>query len=179
LTAHIPGNTAECGVFAGASSHLICCANEGTGKVHHVFDSFEGLSKPGESDGEHWQGGDLAFPLQKVRANLGAFDKVELHKGWIPERFPDVADQRFSFVHIDVDLKQPTLQSVEFFYPRLNEGGILICDDYGFATCPGATTAVDGFLGDKTEKMIRLPGGAGFLIKGQVTAAAMRCDSTG
>jgi O-methyltransferase len=177
LTEHIPGNTAECGVFAGASSLLICCANEGTEKQHHVFDSFEGLSTPGGGDGVHWQGGDLAFPLEKLRASLAGFEKVELHKGWIPERFPDVADQRFSFVHIDVDLEAPTLQSVEFFYPRMNDGGILICDDYGFETCPGATTAVDGFLKDKPEKMVRLPGGAGFLIKGRRTTDRMRSES--
>ena len=141
LTRRVPGDTAECGSFTGASSFLICRANEGTEKVHHVFDSFEGLSKPGSGDGEHWKDGDLAVPLEEVRTNLSEFERVELHKGWIPDRFPDVADRQFSFVHIDVDLEEPTTGSIRFFYPLLNPGGILICDDYGFGTCPGSSAA--------------------------------------
>jgi hypothetical protein len=49
-------------------------------------------------------------------------------------------------------------------------GGIFVCDDYGFLTCPGATKAMDEFLLTKREKMISLPGGGGFFIKGCVTA---------
>src|SRR5882724_8547169 len=45
LVAHIPGDTAECGVFRGATLYLICSANEESqagDKTHHLFDSFEG-----------------------------------------------------------------------------------------------------------------------------------------
>ncbi len=58
------------------------------------------------------------------------------------------------------------MDSIEFFYERLSQGGILICDDYGFSTCPGATQAIDEFLEDKLEKMIMLPDCGGFIIKG-------------
>ena len=40
------GDTAECGVFQGASSYLICRQIRNSQKQHHVFDSFEGLSAP-------------------------------------------------------------------------------------------------------------------------------------
>src|SRR5688572_31529904 len=42
----------------------------------------------------------------------------------------------------DVDVYQPTRDSLEYFYPRLVTGGILVCDDYGW---PGARKAVDDF----------------------------------
>jgi hypothetical protein len=87
-------------------------------------------------------------------------------EGWIPERFPEVADRRFAFVHIDVDLEQPTRDSIEFFYPRMNKGGIILCDDYGFTTCPGATSTIDAYLLDKPEKMLSMCCGGGFLIAG-------------
>ncbi len=48
----------------------------------------------------------------------------------------------------------------------MNVGGVIICDDYGFATCPGATKAIDEYLRDKPEKMVMLSDGGGFLIKG-------------
>src|SRR3546814_18078419 len=46
----VPGDTVECGVFRGAGSHMILSANQGCGKAHHVFDSFEGLSEPQAAD---------------------------------------------------------------------------------------------------------------------------------
>jgi O-methyltransferase len=67
-------------------------------------------------------------------------------------------------VHIDVDIYEPTRDSMAFFYPRLNDGGIIICDDYGFKSYPGATKAVDEFLRDKPEKMVALNDGGGFMI---------------
>ena len=95
-------------------------------------------------------------------------------KGWIPERFPDVEDRKFSFLHIDIDLYEPTRDSVAFFYPRMSDGGIILCDDYGSTFCSGATKAIDEYLADKPEKMISLSGGGGFLIKGCPTAMPYR-----
>jgi hypothetical protein len=167
----VPGDTAECGVFQGAGSWLICAATQGSKRKHHLFDSFEGLSTPDTADGAYWTKGDLTAGEDLVRSNLQAFaERIEFHKGWIPTAFPDVADRAFAFVHIDVDLHQPTLDSLEFFYPRLSPGAVLICDDYQSSLCPGATAAVDSFLSDKPEKMIPLDAGGGFFIKGTVTA---------
>ena len=135
------------------------------------------MSEPGPADGTHWSRGDLAAGEEVVRLNLERFaERLRFHPGWIPERFADVADRSFAFVHVDVDLRQPTLDSLEFFYPRLSPGGILLCDDYGCTTCPGATAAIDAFLQDKPEKMIALDAGGGFIIKGTTTAPESKAD---
>jgi hypothetical protein len=165
LIEDLPGDTAECGVLSGISSFLICEHNAGRGKKHHVFDSFEGLSEPLEQDGQHWKKGDFRIGEEIVRNNLRNFDCVVYHKGFIPERFKDVRDGSFSFVHVDVDLFQPTKDSLSFFYDRMAPGGIILCDDYGFTTCPGATKAMDAFFSDKREKIIKLPTGQAFIIK--------------
>jgi O-methyltransferase len=173
LIADVPGDTAECGVFQGAGSYLIARSagiHPQHARTHFVFDSFQGLSAPALPDGSYWQTGDLACGLDRVKANLQTVNNVSWHQGWIPERFPDVAGRKFSFVHIDVDLYEPTRDSIQFFYPRMSTGGIIVCDDYGFTTCPGAIKAVDEFLADKPEKMISLPSGGGFLVKDCKTA---------
>jgi O-methyltransferase len=172
LTESVAGDTAECGVFQGASSYLICANNAQIGviqKTHHVFDSFEGLSDPGPSDGVHWTRGDMQCGISEVNKALDGFDVV-LHAGWIPDRFAEVADRKFSFVHIDVDLAKPTLESLAFFYPLMEKGGIILCDDYGFSTCRGATEVIDDYLRSKPEKMLALPDGGGFLIRNTPTA---------
>ncbi len=173
LVKAVPGDTVECGAYKGAGSYLMLGFNETDGgkRTHFIFDSFEGLSTPADVDGDYWHQGDLSTGMQSIRQNLAGFTKVRLCKGWIPDRFGEVEARRFAFVHIDVDLYQPTFESMRFFYPRLNTGGIILCDDYGFTSCPGATRALDEFLADKPEKMISLSGGGGFMIKGCPTAA--------
>lgn len=169
----LDGDTVECGVFEGASSHLICTALQHRGgHRHHVFDSFAGLSEPGPADAPisaqvpAWRAGDLAAPLETVRANLREFPGVVYHPGWIPDRFHEVADRRFSFVHIDVDLHQPTRDALEFFYPRLVRGGMLVCDDYGSLQCAGARRACDEFMATCPERtMIHLPTFQGLVVK--------------
>jgi hypothetical protein len=163
LAKDVPGDTAECGVYLGASSWPIC---EQLGRTHHLFDSFEGVSRPGEKDGDFWSTGALAMPEARALEMLEPFrDRIVVHKGWIPERFPDVAERPFAFVHLDVDLYQPTLDSIAFFYPRMSPGGVIVCDDYGMTTCPGATEAIDEYMADKPEPIVGLDAGGCFIIK--------------
>lgn len=148
------GELAECGCWRGHSAFMLARIVEARGiSAFHVFDSFEGLSEYGEKD----QGGmapanqrladarrrHFAADIEGVQRTLAPFDFVHLYKGWIPERFPAIADRRFKFVHIDVDLYQPYVDSIEFFYPRLFDGGVIVFDDYGSAGFPGARKAVD------------------------------------
>jgi len=160
----VPGDTVECGAFRGAGSYLICKATQSDGcrRTHFIFDSFQGLSEPSAVDGSYWAQGNMCCSLEnfeKPKAN------VSIHPGWIPDRFPDVAERRFSFVHIDVDLEQPTADSVAFFYPRLNAGGIMVFDDHGFDSCPGARKAINDFMAAKIEKVIEDPCGSSFILK--------------
>jgi hypothetical protein len=169
LIEDIPGDTAECGVYQGETSYLICKANWYNKKYrrwHYMFDSFEGISEPHTFDGAYWIKGDLSAEGDSVaKRKLSEFNNIKFFKGWIPDRFHEIENKRFAFAHIDVDLYEPTRDSIAFFYPRVEKGGIIICDDYGFKTCPGATKAINDFLVDKPEKMISLSCGGGFLIK--------------
>lgn len=166
LIDQVPGDTAECGVYEGASSYVICRHHTGSNRLHHGFDSFEGLSKPSRADGDYWRTGDLSVSEALARENLADFSNVRFYKGWIPQTFSEVpATTTFALVHIDVDLYQPTLDSLRFFYPKLNPGAVVICDDYGFITCPGATKACDEFLADKAEKLVHVPTGQAFFVK--------------
>ena len=163
LVGEVPGDTAECGVLFGSSSYLICRALPE--RMHHMFDSFEGMSEPSSEDGNYFKSGGLACNLDVVMRNLKEFPNTTYHKGWIPDKFGDVVDERFAFVHIDVQLYQPTLNSLQFFYPRTNPRGIMVFDDYGFTTCPGARRAIDEFFYEKPENIIELSTGSAFIIK--------------
>jgi len=69
-------------------------------------------------------------------------------------------------VHVDVDLFEPTAARLEFFYPRLVSGGMIVCDDYGFTTCPGARKACDDFCAKTPQQtVIHLTTGQGIIMK--------------
>ncbi len=172
--ANIPGDTVECGVFYGGSSFLICKAVQESvrTRTHHIFDSFEGLSEPTSRDvrqdetAYHWNANDLSVAEDIVRQNLSRFEFIRYYKGWIPERFSEISTRKFSFVHIDVDLYQPTLDSLAFFYDRMVPGGMILCDDYGSTICPGAFDAMNEFFASKPESCpIHLPTGQGLVVK--------------
>jgi len=166
LVDKVPGNTAECGVYRGASSFFICERTKAQGRRHRVFDSFEGLPSIDAVDGSYFRRGAFSVSESVPRQTLADFDFVTFHKGWIPDCFQDIGEERFAFVHIDVDLYKPTLGSLRFFYSRMETGGVILCDDSGLAmSCPGARKAMDEFFADKDEPIIEVPTGQSFVIK--------------
>lgn len=170
---------AECGVWKGHSAYMISkivAENKFSG-TFHIFDSFEGgLSDKVDkdknllrdmSDGEVKTEKEIFSSQQEqVASVLSKFDFIKLYAGWIPARFAEVSNKQFSLVHIDVDLYQPTLDSLEFFWPRLAEGGFIVVDDYGSSQFPGATTATNEFLDkNKPSFFYKVPMGACFIVK--------------
>jgi hypothetical protein len=173
--ADAPGDVCEVGCYRGLSAHLIASTLREMGKQarFHLCDSFEGLSEFSAVDRSDFH--DMDRPekrrkymcsLEIVRQNLREFDFIEYHKGWIPEPFTALVDRRFCFVHLDVDLYQPTRDSFEFFYPRLVTNGVMVFDDYGSVKFPGARQALDECLSRVHDAfLVSLPAGQAFLIK--------------
>lgn len=156
------GAVVECGAYRGHSSYLLCKilkaadpSFDGTG--YHVFDSFEGLSTPIAEDklGAHVKG-MLSAGLDVVQATLKDFPGIRYHRGWIPEIFKTLEEARYRFVHVDVDLVEPTVGAIEYFYPRLVPGGILVCDDYASVKWPGTKGAVDVFCAKTGARKLAL-----------------------
>jgi O-methyltransferase len=167
LVRNVDGDWAECGVFKGSTAYLMGSRLKSFSKHNRIylFDSFQGLSAIDSADaGTFMRETDYHCDQSTVERNLSRFNNYEFMAGWIPSRFPEVSDKVFSFVHIDVDLYHPVKQSLEFFIPRLVDGGIIVMDDYGFDGTPGAFKALNEFeLSDYT--FWKLPYGQAALIK--------------
>jgi hypothetical protein len=112
-----------------------------------------------------WSAGDLSTDETTLRRNLSRYDSIAVLPGWIPKRFDEVEDHQFRVVHIDVDLYEPTRDSLEFFYSRLVQCGVIVMDDYGFATCPGATRAAREFASHHGVGILHLASGQGVIMK--------------
>ena len=92
---------------------------------------------------------DLA-PLVAVKENLKEFAGITYHPGWIPASFTGLPVSSYRFVHVDVDLYDPTLDTLAYFYPRLAPGGLIVSDDYSW---PGARTAINEYCSEQGIKL--------------------------
>jgi hypothetical protein len=147
----VPGELWEMGVYMGGSAGLI--GRLLPEKTLRLFDSFEGVSEPGEKDapsveipieGPMWKG-EWPGDLRRAIINIGRACIV--HKGWIPDTFKEVPlDAKCAFAHVDTDLYQPIKDSLEFILPRLSEGGYIVVDDFDVPRNPGVRTAIEELL---------------------------------
>ena len=159
------GEMMEAGVFQGGTAKMLKILAERAGKELHLFDSFEGMTQTDAKLDRHVTGDFAETSLEGVQRTVGPADFVHFHKGWVPDTFTAVEPKRFSFVHVDLDLYQGVRDTLEFVYPRMPAGGVIVSDDYGFASCPGARRAVDEFFADKPEKPLALLTGQGLIHK--------------
>ena len=168
-TTKIKGAVAEVGVYKGGSAKLICEAKGS--KPLYLFDTFLGtpeVKKIDERPSAVVFAASLrelqTASLEEAQANLRDCQDVYFYKGWFPHSADDrVKNAKFSFVHLDVDGYESTLQSLQFFYSRLTRGGIIISHDYIWI--PGVRKAVDEFFRDKPEPVLELSGTQCLIVK--------------
>lgn len=155
---NIPGTFAELGVYKGDSANLLHLMD--TDREFHLFDTFEGFTQT-DLAGETGKAATYTTKnfadtsLEKVRAGLNS-NKFVFHKGYFPETTSGLENIRFALVNMDADLYNPTKTGLEFFYPRLFPGGIIIVHDYN-PDWPGIMRAVDNFAKTIPEPLIVMP----------------------
>lgn len=154
------GDVAEVGVYKGGTAKLLAeafaCRPD---KTVHLFDTFEGMPRTDPKMDLHHAGDFTDTSLEAVQKQLRDNRNARFYKGFFPETAGPVAGNRFCLVHVDADIYQSVKDCCAFFYPRLEKAGIMIFDDYGFSSCPGARKAVDEFFADKPEFPFYLPSG--------------------
>ena len=163
----LDGTMAEAGVFAGGTARLICEAKGN--RPLRLFDVLETLQGPPDASPETHRTAEVRRRFgtwHATRADvarlLAAYPAVHIHGGVFPDTVTGLGDERFSFVHIDLDLEQGTRDALEFFYPRLVAGGVLIGDDYNDHP---VRRAFDGYFSNRDVTVIALPWGQAIVVK--------------
>ena len=162
LDAAVPGDLAELGVYRGNSAAVLAHYARAAGRELLLFDTFAGF------DRRDFDGVDkkriIEFDdtsLDAVRGFVGT-DRTHFFPGRFPESVPTgLETARFSVVHLDCDLYAPIKAGMEFFFPRLSPGGLMIVHDYANPGWQGVKQAVDEVLAGRPERPILLPDKAG------------------
>lgn len=162
--AHREGAFIEIGTFRGGSAKLI---SEVKGnKKFYICDTFEGLPEGTEADRSVYTPNQYCCSLESVSEFLKDYQNLVYVKGLFPQSAQGVIpeDEKFAFAHIDVDLYEGTLQGIEYLYPRMIPGGVIISHD--FATLTGVRKAMYDFLDNHPEtSLVELPTTQCMIIK--------------
>ncbi|MFC9604196.1 TylF/MycF/NovP-related O-methyltransferase [Streptomyces niveus] len=172
---NIPGDIVECGVWRGGS--MQACAKTllalgETDRGLHLFDTFEGMPPPTAEDLRRdgksaedllaAQGKDRPIwavaSLEDVQAGFANVpypgERVHYVQGLVEDTVPQQAPEQISILRLDTDWYASTKHELEFLYPRLVSGGVLLIDDYGY--WQGSRQAVDEFLEKTGERLLML-----------------------
>lgn len=152
----VAGDFAELGVYRGASASLL--QKMDPDRRFHLFDTFDGFPEqdlekevgpPAAYTPRHFSDTSVSVVLRHM-VNPG---NVQVYPGYFPETAPLLPEPvRFALVNIDVDLYLPTRKGLDFFYPRLMQGGVLFVHDY-HPLWPGVIKAVDEFVATIPESL--------------------------
>lgn len=116
----------------------------------YLFDTFAGFADEDLRKEEEITGGAKVWHpdftdtcIEDVRARLPHPEKAHFVKGYFPESASQLSgDDMYLFVNIDPDLYEPTKQGLEYFWPRLVQGGVIMVHDYNSMQFQGVKKAV-------------------------------------
>jgi hypothetical protein len=152
LNEKVLGDIAELGVYRGNSAAFLAYYARLYRRTVLLFDTFEGFDHRdlvGVDESKALEFADTS--LDYVRELVGDKD-VRFVQGRFPQSIPpDLYASRFCLAHIDCDLYEPAKAGLEFFYPRLSPGGLLIMHDYANPTWGGVKRAMDEYCREIPE----------------------------
>lgn len=167
-TINLPGDIIDCGVFKGVSFSRFAMFRKIFGSDYSRkiigFDTFGKVYKtkykPDKKKLAKFirEAGDKGLTKKQflsILKNKQCGNNIELIKGDICKTVPTYVKKhpelKISLLNLDTDVYEPAVTILEYLYPKIVEGGILIIDDYG--VFPGETKAVDDYFKNKNIKI--------------------------
>ena len=169
---NIEGDIVECGVFRGGSAMMIALSMkqfENTEKKKlWLYDTFEGMANPtkfdinilnqnaieelsknkkSENKKDIWAYSSLGHVKKNLSKTGINQENIIYIEGLVEQTLQAKRPEKISLLRLDTDFYESTKAELENLYPSLQEGGIIIIDDYGH--WEGCKKAVDEFFFNK------------------------------
>lgn len=165
------GAIAELGVYKGRTSKLLHKLQPN--RRLYLFDTFEGFSQKDliVEMKKNYSTGKIEFNDANYNDLKSYFNKsknVSLIKGYFPDSVKNISiNEEFIFVIIDFDLYKPTLDGLSYFWPKMQDGGIIMVHDFDSLKFKGITKAVQEFSKENKCNFTCLPcsGGSAIFVK--------------
>lgn len=165
ISKNMIGAVAEGGVFRGDFAAEI--NRLFPKKSLFLFDTFEGFdNRDCEIEASNGYSTSKTHMLEMtgveiVMEKLPYPQNVTIRKGYFPETTKGLEDIYFSFVNLDFDLYQPTIEGLTFFYPRMESRAVILIHDYFCEDYAGVKQAVSDYEERIKTRLTKIPIGDG------------------
>ncbi|MCR4694730.1 MAG: TylF/MycF family methyltransferase [Pseudobutyrivibrio sp.] len=162
----IDGAFAELGVYKGSNAAFMVRYANDTKRKMYLIDTFEGFDEQDLQgvDSQH----EVKFTDTSIRAvkdYCGESENTKYIKGYFPDSITEeLFNERFAFVSLDCDLYNPIMAGLEFFWDRMNKGGMIFIHDYSSGYYEGCTLAVDEFCKNNMINVVLMPDKSGTAV---------------
>lgn len=162
----VAGSVAEVGVYKGDFSKRLNLLFKD--RTLYLFDTFEGFADADKKIEKEKTNKDVTqdfsdTSIELVKNKMPFPEKCIFKKGYFPKTAADVSG-RFCFVSLDTDLYEPIYKGLEFFYPRLENGGYIFVHDFNNDNYTGAKQAVVEFCTKNNIGYVPIPDSGGTAI---------------
>ncbi|CAM8660247.1 Macrocin-O-methyltransferase [Oxalobacteraceae bacterium] len=173
--AAIEGDFVECGVHTGILAGSIMTWLDFDlieDKKYYLLDTFEGIPVEQISNKEadliehmnrKYPIGDATYLMAK--AKFKKWDNAKIIRGKVPDTLNQVESKKIAFLSIDMNVASAEIAAAEYFWPKLQPGGMILLDDYGWDAHIYQKLAFDEFAKHKSVNILSLPTGQGLLMK--------------
>ena len=162
--ATVAGDAVECGVGMGTTFAMLAYLAGSDQRRLRGFDSFAGFPEPTDHDdswrspkaGEWKVDAESAWALLRASGVQEAFPDlaITITPGFLSETLPKEPPYDIAFLHLDVDIYTSYRDALQYLFPRVASGGIVLFDEYreyspqrpNEEKWPGATKAIDEYL---------------------------------
>lgn len=135
----------------------------------YLADTFTGVVKSSEADKSYTDGEHSDTSIDIVTGLLSNWgtNGYTILKGIFPEETSNLVaqDSKFCLCHIDVDVYLSAKDCFNWVWDKLEVGGVVVFDDYGFLTCDGITKFVEEQRNYKDRIVIHNLNGHGIIVK--------------
>jgi hypothetical protein len=162
-------NIVECGVCDGLTVFFVINIYKKSSKFNaYLYDSWDSMRKKDVVKEKKNLGLYSYLDINNTKKNLIEFkDNTIFNHGYIPEIFKSTSKhpKDISLLHIDLNATKPTIDSLNFFFKKLEVNGIIIFDDYAWDGYEHTRKVIDNFLLNKKGDFLHMPTGQAIFIK--------------
>lgn len=177
-TARLPGDFVECGVNCGFLSSAIMELLDWnkTDRIFWLLDTFSGLDLEGISsekndpgaearNNHHFASGLYTTDIESVRQNFSEWPNARIVVGAVPGTLEQITSEKIAFASIDMNSAPPEIEAMEFLWPRLVPGAMIVLDDYTYGDNYQQNKDTDAFASRHGTTVLALPTGQGIIVK--------------
>ncbi len=171
IASRLPGDFIECGTGRGMMMSAVLESiqdwNQSERRMFLIdtFSPFALDKKTGEQLPTSSSPTTYAKDLESTRKQFSPWKNVEFVVGKIPEVLRNFPSTPISFLHIDLNNAPAEVAALEFFWPTIVPGGVILLDDYAWSGAEKQYEAMNELGRTLGFRILTTASGQGIVVK--------------